>query len=359
MFRGIRLSALGVTLSALVALHGCGGSGSDDGDDSRSLQGGRTAPGDEVQAARVAAAGAIPKEGSVTQSSDIDGSGVTEDVVEVELTPNDEAVGGFDIRVTYNGEMAVNTEDATAKKGVEYVLDRPKGTQYMERFTYSDSKAVEFYRSLTADDLPGVPAGDLWVDVYTDFNGDEITEDNYLAGGIWVYIPDDGTADDYEFGAFADGAAPYPEADIAGLAGEAEYDGGATGVYSYGTNGGRRNEFFDATVELTANFDNNVEEISGRIYDFEIDDEDVDGEPELTLNSADLTPGSNFFTGSTSVMIDGEVDEDFTGNWGGQFFNDPDPDPSSTDDIPGAVAGTFGAANDDESVVGVFGAYHE
>ena len=357
MFRGIRLSALGVTLSALVALHGCGGSGSDDGDDSRSLQGGRTAPGDEVQAARVAAAGAIPKEGSVTQSSDIDGNGVTEDVVKVELTPNGD--DGFHVKVMYNGQEAVDTEDATAKKGVEYVLDRPKGTQYMERFTYNDSKAVEFYRSLADGDLAGVPAGDLWVDVYTNFGVGEVTEDDYLAGGIWVYIPDDGTADDYEFGAFADGAAPYPEADIAGLIGEAEYDGGATGVYSYGTNGGRRNEFFDATVELTANFDDSVEEISGRIYDFVIDDEDVDGEPELTLNSADLTPGSNFFTGSTSVMIDGDVDEGFTGNWGGQFFNDPDPDPSSTDDIPGAVAGTFGAANDDESVVGVFGAFHE
>ena len=32
---------------------------------------------------------------------------------------------------------------------------------------------------------------------------------NYLAGGIWVYIPDDGDEGDYEFGAFADGAAPY------------------------------------------------------------------------------------------------------------------------------------------------------
>ena len=356
MFRGIRLSALGVTLSALVALHGCGGSGSDDGDDSRSLQGGRTAPGDEVQAARVAAAGAIPKEGSVTQSSDIDGSGVTEDVVEVELTPNGD--DGFHVKVMYNGQEAVDTEDATAKKGVEYVLDRPKGTQYMERFTYSDSKAVEFYRSLADGDLTGVPAGDLWVDVYTNFGEGDVTEDDYLAGGIWVYIPDDGTADDYEFGAFADGAAPYPEADIAGLIGEAEYDGGATGVYSYGTNGGRRNEFFDATVELTADFDDTtlggVGTIGGRIHTFIIDEEEVAGDPVLSLNPANFDDGSNFFTGATSGDFEGET---YTGNWGGQFYNDTND--QTTDDYPGAVAGTFGAANDDESVVGVFGAYHE
>ena len=268
MYRGIRLPAMATTVLAVFALSGCGG-GSDDGDSTPSVKGGRTAPGEEIQDARVRAAGAIPRKGSVTQSSDIDGAGVTEDVVEVVLTPNGN--DGFDIRVTYNGEKAVDTEDATAKKGVEYVLDRPKGTQYMERFDYDGSKAVEFYRSLDTGDLTDVAPGDLWVDVYTDFDGNDINEDNYLAGGIWVYIPDDGTADDYEFGAFADGADPYPEVDIAALDGTATYaaEDGATGVYSYGTNGGRRNVFFDADVELMADFATDM--IEGMIDNVEVD----------------------------------------------------------------------------------------
>jgi hypothetical protein len=363
MFRGIRLSALGVTLSALVALHGCGGSGSDDGDDSPSASkapGGRLSISEDLQPARAMAARAVPTSGSVTQSSDVDQDNITEDVVTVRVLANSD--GELEIRVMYNDQEAVDTghDEAQERRHVEHVQGRVPGTRFFERVEGEDYNGIEFYRSLADGDLTGVPAGDLWVDVYTNFGEGEVTEDDYLAGGIWVYVPDDGEADDYEFGAFADGASPYPAEDVAGLAGTAEYDGEATGVYSYGTNGGRRNEFFDASVALMADFDTGTAgEVSGRVYDFVIDDEDVDGEPELTLNSADLTPGSNFFTGSTSVMIDGDVDEDFTGNWGGQFFNDPDPDPSSTDDIPGAVAGTFGAANDDESVVGVFGAYHE
>ena len=354
MYRGIRLPAMATTVLAVFALSGCGGGS--DGGGSPSVKGGRLSPGDEIQDARARAAGAIPRKGSVTQSSNIGGDGVTEDVVEVVLTPNGDK--SFDIKVMYNGEEAVDTDDATVKKGVEYVLDRPKGTQFMERFGHGDDfQAVEFYRSLDTDDLTDVAPGDLWVDVYTDFDGNDIDDTNYLAGGIWVYIPDDGEADDYEFGAFADGAAPYPEAKIAGLEGTAAYTGGATGVYSYGTNGGRRNEFFDATVELMADFGtSDAGSISGRIHEVEVDGEMVDSDPELMLGDATLNANSNFFTGDTTMTFDGE---NYAGKWGGQFYNDPETG-TDTADIPGAVAGTFGGANEggDKSFVGVFGAYH-
>ena len=349
-------------MSALLALSGCGSSG--DGGaapaSSKAPAGGRLGAGDEIQEARAAAAGAIPREGSVTQSSDtgtVDGvSNVTQDIVTVTVM---EGPDGLQVSATYNGQPAVDTEHGAAaeRSGVEYVLDRRKGTRYFERFNYGTYQAVVFYRSLDTGDLTGVPAGDLWVDVYTDFNGNDIDMTNYLAAGIWVYIPDDGGANDYEFGAFADGAAPYPEGDIAGLTGTATYNGEATGVYSYGTNGGRRNEFFDATATLTADFDtNDPGSVSGRIYDAMVDDEMVDGDPVLMLESAPLTANSNFFTGNTSMEFN---DEDYTGKWGGQFYNDPDSNVS--EDHPGAVAGTFGASTDDEdkSLVGVFGAYND
>ena len=35
-------------------------------------------------------------------------------------------------------------------------------------------RAVEFYRSLDTGDLTDVAPGDLWVDVYTDFDGNDI-----------------------------------------------------------------------------------------------------------------------------------------------------------------------------------------
>ena len=55
MFRGIRLSALGVTLSALVALYGCGGGSDDGGSSTPSVRkGGRWLRGEAVQEARAA-----------------------------------------------------------------------------------------------------------------------------------------------------------------------------------------------------------------------------------------------------------------------------------------------------------------
>ena len=301
------------------------------------------------------AARATPAAGSVTQSSDVDGSDITVDQVSVRIKPDG------NISVFYNeglnSDAVVSTEDSVPRREVEYVYGEPEGTRFHERFSYDGSRAVEFYRSLGSNqvlevDGSYVPAGDLWVDVYTDFNGTTIDETNYLAGGIWVYIPAAGGSNDYEFGAFADGGAPF-EHPISDLSGEATYRGGATGVYSSGTGGGRTNEFFDADVTLMANFDTDM--IAGSVHDFEVDGEKVDGNPTLTLSSAIISNNDNgFFTGTTSAEYDGDG---YTGMWGGQFYN---PGTSPTD-LPGAVAGTFGAAttSGDETLVGVFGGYKQ
>ena len=178
-----------------------------------------------------------------------------------------------------------------------------------------------------------------------------VPDTDFLAGGIWVYVPDDATSvDDFTFGAFVHGEDPYNQSNLIGLTGEYTYTGDATGVYSVLAD--ERNYFFDADVTLTADFDDgaNLGTIGGHIDNVWVDDELVEGDPTLNLGTADIGgDNSGFFTGDTDMVYEGE---NYTGKWGGQFFGNDDTNP------PGSVAGTFGAATSDgaNSVLGVYGA---
>ena len=83
---------------------------------------------------------------------------------------------GINVSVMYNDQVAVDTALAQPGSDVENVLREPKGTQHYEHFTSDNYRAVKFYRSLSGTELTGLPAGDLWVDVYTDFNPDSIVK---------------------------------------------------------------------------------------------------------------------------------------------------------------------------------------
>ena len=173
---------------------------------------------------------------------------------------------------------------------------------------------------------------------------------DYLAGGLWLYAPDDaGGTGDYEVGAFVDGNDPFTAANLDGLTGEAVYMGVDDVIGVYTDSGEDRNYFFDASVSLTADFDDN--EISGSIFDFYEDGELVAGSPTLTLGTADIDTDANFFTGDTSMTFDGDA---FAGKWGGRFYGNG----ANATDNPGSVAGTFGGANADDTkaFLGVFGA---
>ena len=178
-----------------------------------------------------------------------------------------------------------------------------------------------------------------------------VPDTDFLAGGIWVYVPDDATSvDDFTFGAFVHGEDRYDQGNLEGLTGKYTYAGDATGVYSVLAD--ERNYFFDADVTLKADFDDgsNLGTIEGRIHDISVDDELVEGDPTLNLGTADIgDTNSGFFTGDTDMVYEGE---NYTGKWGGQFFGNDDTNP------PGSVAGTFGAATSDgtNSVLGVYGA---
>jgi hypothetical protein len=177
-----------------------------------------------------------------------------------------------------------------------------------------------------------------------------VPDTDFLAGGIWVYVPDDATSvDDFTFGAFVHGEDPYDQSNLTALTGEYTYTGDATGVYSVLAD--ERNYFFDADVTLTANFGDasNLGTIGGHIDNFSVDDELVEGDPTLNLGTADIGgDNSGFFTGDTDMVYEGE---NYTGKWGGQFFGNDGTNP------PGSVAGTFGAATSDgaNSVLGVYG----
>ena len=298
-----------------------------------------------------------PIPGSVTQSSD-GTNAVSDDTVRVDVTSVN---GQLMYEGFYNGRSIVSTDRGQAAADVELIRDRAKGTELFERISAADWNGVEFYRSLRAGDAEtGSVAGDLWVDVYTDYEGENDTD--YLAGGIWVFAPDDATSlADYEFGAFVDGNDPFAQSALPALTGTATYEGEATGVYSEDG----RNWFFDAAATLMANFDggtNNLGTISGSIYDADVygvrelgDNFDVRRvNATLDLGTANIGgPEAGFFTGNTSMTSDGDT---YTGKWGGQFYGN-----GESDDKPGSVAGTFGAAtmDGDQSLLGAFGAYKE
>ena len=181
---------------------------------------------------------------------------------------------------------------------------------------------------------------------------------DYLAGGAWVFVPDDTTnAQAFEFGAFFGGSDPFTRENIEGLTGSATYTGVAAGNYTaskFTTNPTADHEFF-ANVGLTANFDagaNGLGTIGGSVTDFS---EDPLGDLELTLGTADITGAADggFFTGSTNGTVGSRM---LTGQWGGKFFGNG----AAGTDHPDAAAGTFGAADSDGAgLAGYFAAFKD
>ena len=334
----IPLKSISFVIASAIMLSACGGGGGGGGGSSETTDSTffnsviSQSSSDNAQRKIAEAANAEPAFGSVTQSSNIL-SGTTTDSVSttVEYNNNNQIV-----YIVENG----NNWDVDSSANETTTLAEGRGPS-------GDWNYIEMQKNL--------PDGRLWVDVYTNF-GAAGTDTDYLAGGIWVYVPDDAmNVNQFEFGAFVDGADPYTGGIVA-LTGEYTYSGDATGVYSVLAE--KRNYFFDADVRLTADFETSYRfgTIWGYVDNFSVDDELVEGDPTLNLDSADIG-GANpdFFTGNTDTTFRGEY---YTGEWGGQFFgNDGVSNP------PGSVGGTFGAATgaagsgDEKSILGVFGAF--
>ena len=187
----IPLKSISFVIASAIMLSACGGGGgSSETTDSTFFNSVISqSSSDDAQRKIPEAANAKPAFGSVTQSSNIQ-SGITTDSVSTTVEYNNNN------QIVYTVENGINGNiwkvDSSANETTTLAEGRgPSG----------DWNYIEMHKNL--------PAGQLWVDVYTNF-GAAGTDTDYLAGGIWVYVPDDATSvNEFEFGAFVHGAEPY------------------------------------------------------------------------------------------------------------------------------------------------------
>lgn len=280
-----------------------------------------------------------PRPGSVTQSSNGVG-GVTADHVRVSLSFGDGNAPTISVSNTPDSgtgrAWTMNSEDAAE-----------------DNIVLSGSRAAFV--------IPGED-GARWVGLRTDRESQDDTD--YLVYGLWAWIPRDvNDVEDFEIGVFADGGDPFTGANVLALTGTATYRGEANGIYSYPDNeaeGGIENDFFEARVQLNANFGaaDAAGTISGAITEPRSDDGsrvDDEGDPiVLTLGTATIgTDDGGFFTGDASMTL-GSLSH--TGRWGGELFGN-----GAAGAAPGSVAGTFGVTATapgigQATLVGAFGA---
>ena len=282
-----------------------------------------------------------PKEGSVTQSSNSDDDSsnpTTTDVVEVDVT--------YDTDETKLIYLVTKTATDSGITGSISSTDDDSVIEQSYAEEAGEKGEVELYQELP-------DGGRLWVDIYTDRELAE-NDPDYLAGGIWVYVPDNAESlANYEFGAFVDGNQPFTQTNLVGLTGTASYAmaNGVTGVFADESTG--ENTFFDADVRLIANFgdDSVAGTIDGTINNVRDDDVLFAG-AVLTLEMAMDADSDGLYTGNTSMTFETEA---YVGKWGAQFYGNGD----AVTDPPSSVAGTFGGATSDDSksFLGVFGAY--
>lgn len=287
------------------------------------------------QAARIAAAN-TPRPGSVTQSSNADGARTTTDRVEVTLTPTAQ-------RINYR---------ATQTGGGGWSIGNSGAAEVLGTAGDGDFSGIGLVSRETG--------GQRVLVIYTDANPEALAAGNtdWMAAGIWGFIPDSRNTNDFEFGAFADGGDPFEQGDLQALTGNASYRGEAYGVYYSSSDGEEDSSLFNADAELTANFGDaaGLGSVSGRIFNVRgMDGDAVAGTPQVTLGEASIgDDNSGFFTGDTSMAFGGRS---YAGKWGGQFLGN-----AAIPASPSKVAGTFGvAASEQDAVgglVGAFGASH-
>ena len=310
-------ASLAAAAALPLVLSACGSSGSGQ----MSLQDLQQAVGGNNTAMAAArAATSVPRPGSVTQSPNA--------ADRVQVTNFDPA----------NSSFTITNTNTAAGAG----------------WTIGTGNAQPLNAEAGADDgiwlVQRVDGGQRVVVAYPRATGEE-AETDWLAAGIWAFIPDSKVLGDYEFGAFADGGDPF-NGNLQALTGTARYGGQAVGVYYASSADGSEAGPFTADVALTANF-GAAGSISGDVRNIETEG-GTEIDATLALGSADIgSSNGGFFTGNTSMTFGGRT---YTGAWGGQFFDDG-ADPT---DHPASVAGTFGATTSEAggtgSLVGAFGA---
>ena len=341
---------VGVALVVATAITGCGGGGGGAnigrGDVPQDLSEGLTRSGPRGITVVNKAARSEPRAGSVMQSSNTDSRNVTRDEMDV-------TVGYANGRVTFVGtydengdgtpDVRIGTADADFTDSFRSDEDICAGCTNRARFAGRKWQGAFLGKQL---------AGERFlVAVYTDLQPGDPSRTDYMAGGIWLSVPENATSiDDLRFGAFADASDPFLQASMASLTGTATYQGDALGIYNDSEDIG---EFY-ANVRLTADFGDGsaLGTVRGSVFNFSLGDGTSAPLQELTLGAASLTDAEGgFFKGTTSGT---GLNGNYSGRWGGQFAGNGAGHPSS-------VGGTFGGARSDDRVnfVGSFGAYRQ
>lgn len=261
--------------------------------------------GKPAEAARMS-----PRSGSVTQSSN--GDGVTADSVSV-------SVAGGTVTVTKNGNLLGAATLGLTSEEIKSLFD-----------ISLDGNALKFLYFHTAS-LGG-------------------TYDKFAAWGSWLEVPLNADVAP-TVGAFADSNSYFPQAELRGVTGKADYRGTASGLYL------KRGDGESPTVRvldvygfrLTADFGDAL--TLGTIGGTLSARRNGVGDITLTLGDARIGSGkSGFFTGDTTGGIGGSA---LSGKWGGQFLSYPN---RRFGFRPDGVIGTFGGATADgsESIIGSF-----
>ena len=334
-----------VLLFPLLSLVACGGGGGGSG-------GGNTPSltpptPEEVAATAVRAANAIPNEGSVTQSSRTGTVGRVADVTldQVEVTDVVAVAGNSNsIEFTVTNKATGRSWHMVTHDSVAFPDMRPDAPATTRHEEETDRRT---YRRVARGER--VDGSAVIVEVFSDVAAGD---DDYLAGGMWLFLPNDDLAsgnpslDDFvEIGAFADGTNPTTKTQFNAITKQsARYTGGTAGLY-HTTRGPSDVGSFYGDVELTATFGNTVT-VKGEVSNILLEDFDRNsdgsdplsgGTIELRMTDVDTesTIDENFFTGATRGQ-GSPVANALTGSWGGQFYG-ADAD---------KIGGTFGVSGD-------------
>jgi len=197
--------------------------------------------------------------------------------------------------------------------------------------------------------------GEYYVNLFTDHEGDESVDPDYLTGGFWLYAPTERSdSNDYAFGVFADGNQEFDfNFSPALLSGSATYDGEAAGVCDCSGESDTTValRIFEANAQLSATFGSTGNTISGSITDFVVDGEELTGDRARTISLIENRSfDDGFFTGQTALDGNEMLDH---GEWGGEFYGLR----NANNPFPGSIGGTFGATDGTETFVGAFGVH--
>ena len=317
---------------------------------------------DPVLDAGAHAARARPAFGSVTQSSNSDGSGLTTDAASVEFRD-----GEFTLAVAREdgSDLTLATDRDAAGIGR---LDTPVPGHVGRGFALFAASEDPVAFTVAA--------------LYTSWDDSDPTD--YLAGGYWMRVAFDiealdptdpaGSAPDaveVEVGAFVDGPGLSAAPTLPAL-GTASYEGPSGGLYAYRYGSGHEGVAdgtaelgeYSGTAELTADFA--AGSISGAIRDIaasgtrtdpsgaEETFEDARTLARIGLGPATVDAQGRFSDGTVGLAIAGRGIDAARGSWGGRFSAVPDAEGD-----PRLVAGTAGAEWEERdgsrgAVVGTF-----